>query len=397
MPLNPQIPFQALSTTRIPSPLAQLSTAGNVANQFRAQQQQEQLTDIFARNVQPTAEGGFELNKQSVLSDLYKTQPGTALKFEQAWAQTAPKRADVRKNLREDIALTSQILSGTADPMQASRALVKAGLDVSDMPSLGSPEWDAWKENKINMGVAAKDLFSIQERKLDRKRRDKQLDIMADKFGLDKKKFGLEKKKLAISEKELAMKEEKMGQAVRKNVEAHKAMKLKKSEQILELEAFADLAESIALDQNLKFVTGVGQLAAFVPGTAAADLDVDVDRLLSMGAIATMGKLKAESPTGSTGFGALSQKELSVIQNAFAGLGKKQSPAKMRKELTRIAQKMRAYVDNINRFEAEGEAIMRERGVLLEAPAPAAESAPIPTNEQIDNMSPEELQKYLNQ
>jgi len=366
--MPPFDPFRAFSRQPVPGALATLTQAGPIAQQFQAQKQQEQLTDIFSKNITETPEGGIQLNKQGALADLYATQPGTALKFETAWAKAAPKPIDIRKRAREDIGMFSNILSGTTDPIQASRALVNAGLDVSDMPPPGSADWEKWKENKVSMGVGAKDLFSIEQRKLDRKRRDKQLDIMVDKLGIERSKLGIAKRKLTISEKELDIKEQKAGREARKSIEAHKAMRLKKSEQILEIEAFADLAESIALNQNLKFVTGLGMLGKFVPGTPAADLDVDLNRLIGMGAIATMGKLKAESPTGSTGFGALSQKELQVIQDAFAGLTRKQTPSKMRKELSRISQKMRAYVDNINRFEAEGEAIMREQGIFLEAP-----------------------------
>jgi hypothetical protein len=114
------------------------------------------------------------------------------------------------------------------------------------------------------------------------------------------------------------------------------------------------LADSLAANKSLSGVTGVGKVGKIIPGTPWADVNADLERLLSMGAIASMVKMKAESPTGSTGFGALSQKELKVIQDSFASLeNTNQSPSKMRQELRRISNSMKNYLDQINKFETE--------------------------------------------
>jgi len=224
MPLDPSISFRALAPQQ-PSFLSLVGQAQPIAQRFRQQRQQEQLTDIFARNIETTPEGTQQLNKVGALTDLYKVQPVKALEFERQWQEITPAPIDPRKKLMDDINFASQILSGTTDPLSASRTLLNAGIDISDMPSPGTTEWDAWKQNRINMGVKAKDLFSFEQREADRKRRDKQQELLARKLGLEFDKFGLLKEK---SERQKV----KIEIAGRRAIEDHRQMKLKKSEQI---------------------------------------------------------------------------------------------------------------------------------------------------------------------
>jgi len=174
------------------------------------------------------------------------------------------------------------------------------------------------------------------------------------KLGIKRAELGIKKKKVGFEEKELGFKEEKAVRAKKKDLQAHKAMKMKKASQITEINEFIRLADSLAANKSLSGVTGVGKVGKIIPGTPWADVNADLERLLSMGAIASMVKMKAESPTGSTGFGALSQKELKVIQDSFASLeNTNQSPSKMRQELRRISNSMKNYLDQINKFETE--------------------------------------------
>ena len=190
--------------------------------------------------------------------------------------------------------------------------------------------------------------------------------------GIKQQAFGLQKDK-AVREKA-------------KNLEAHKAMKLKKSSQITEINEFRRLADSLAGNDYLGGVTGVGKLGKSIPGTPWADVNVDLERLLSMGAIASMVKMKAESPTGSTGFGALSQKELKVIQDSFAALeNRNQSPTKMRQELKRISKAMGEYLGRIEKFETETES------GLAPKQSPKAKI----TEADVDKMSESELDAFL--
>lgn len=81
--LDYNIPSQALSQFKGPSPLEQLAQAAPIADIFQKQKQQEQMADIFSRNIQvnPTT-GQREVNKQGALAELYGQQPTAALQFE---------------------------------------------------------------------------------------------------------------------------------------------------------------------------------------------------------------------------------------------------------------------------------------------------------------------------
>ena len=176
--------------------------------------------------------------------------------------------------------------------------------------------------------------------------------------GIKPKGKALERVKIAETTQKTQIAGEKWEEEKGRNLEKHKKLKLANSSEIAEIQAFADLASSIAGNEAISNITGIGVAhpvkGLAMPGSAGSNLRVDLDRLIAMGAIQTMAKLKRESPTGSTGFGALSQKELSVIQNAFAGLeSKMQSPAKLKKELQRISDIMNKYMLNIRQFESQ--------------------------------------------
>ncbi len=173
-------------------------------------------------------------------------------------------------------------------------------------------------------------------------------------LGVSRGKLGVQRQKLGIAEQDAELRKEKAVRATDKAIEAHQKQKLASANEITQINAFVDLAESIASSENLKYVTGIGRLLSWVPGTASADLNSDLDRLLSMGAIETMAKLKKESATGSTGFGALSEKELKTIQSSFSSINDpKQSPSKKRQELKRIAKTMRDYLKRIEQFKVD--------------------------------------------
>jgi len=63
-----------------------------------------------------------------------------------------------------------------------------------------------------------------------------------------------------------------------------------------------------------------GKASSFIPGTSAYDQVADVEFLQSNVALNAMSELKELSPTGSTGFGALSEKELRVLTDKYANL-----------------------------------------------------------------------------
>jgi len=73
-----------------------------------------------------------------------------------------------------------------------------------------------------------------------------------------------------------------------------------------------------------------------IPATDARSMTNLVETIQSRIAMDQMMNLKASSPTGSTGFGALSQKELSVLQDYLGKIDPKSSPAAVKKQLRRV-------------------------------------------------------------
>lgn len=69
------------------SPTQFLGLGQQLGTRVRQQREQEQLTDIFGRNIETTPAGTRELNRPGVLADLYQTSPELAFKYEQGWAQ----------------------------------------------------------------------------------------------------------------------------------------------------------------------------------------------------------------------------------------------------------------------------------------------------------------------
>ena len=168
-----------------------------------------------------------------------------------------------------------------------------------------------------------------------------------------------------------------------KNIAVHKKMKMKNKNAIDKFSRFSRKARAIANSPDLRLITGAGK---YLPSgketplfaTKGKDLQADLDNLVAMGAIGTMIQLKAESATGSTGFGALSQKELDVLQNALGSLDNDSVSVKKKKDiLLEVAGIMDKYQDAIEGFEAEHL------------------NSPVITNEDIDTMTEQELLRYL--
>lgn len=171
---------------------------------------------------------------------------------------------------------------------------------------------------------------------------------------------------LAISGEELKLKQaedaRKAEEAAAKKVEVAKkarAYDQKNKGAIESLQTFLDKAHAVKDNPNMKYVTGAGGALKLIPGTAAADLQADIDFLVSSGVIETMAKLKNESPTGATGFGALSENEMKVMQNAFSSLGNsKMSPNKKREELDRVIKIMEKRQREYRSFSKESDSLL---------------------------------------
>jgi hypothetical protein len=89
-----------------------------------------------------------------------------------------------------------------------------------------------------------------------------------------------------------------------------------------------------------------GKGASFLPGTSAYDQVADAEFLQSNVALNTMAELKELSPTGSTGFGALSEKELKVLTDKYANLNPFTSRELFQKNLKQLEGEFDKMIGN---------------------------------------------------
>jgi hypothetical protein len=89
-----------------------------------------------------------------------------------------------------------------------------------------------------------------------------------------------------------------------------------------------------------------GKASSFIPGTSAYDQVADVEFLQSNVALNAMSELKELSPTGSTGFGALSEKELRVLTDKYANLNPFTSPDLFQKNLAQLQGEFNNMLNN---------------------------------------------------
>jgi hypothetical protein len=85
---------------------------------------------------------------------------------------------------------------------------------------------------------------------------------------------------------------------------------------------------------------GIDSLRGYIPGTSAADAKARLDRLQSRLTVDLLGEMKRQSRTGASGFGALSEKELMVLQNAAARLSSSQSDESARQALLDVRKQL---------------------------------------------------------
>lgn len=91
------------------------------------------------------------------------------------------------------------------------------------------------------------------------------------------------------------------------------------------------------VDAASKGTTGFWQsVFKWVPGTEQFDFERDANTLKSIIALQSMNTLKRNSPTGSTGFGQLSNKELGVLQEQLGNLSTSQSLEQFKDRATEI-------------------------------------------------------------
>lgn len=117
-----------------------------------------------------------------------------------------------------------------------------------------------------------------------------------------------------------------------------------------------------ALAQTGLFSAGLASLTKWIPGTPAKDLDEKVSSIKATLGIDQMQQLKAMSPTGSSGFGNQSDKELAALQSAVSSLDTGQSPEQTREGLMKVAKHYKAWKEIVNK--AKGQPALGSVGAL---------------------------------
>lgn len=85
------------------------------------------------------------------------------------------------------------------------------------------------------------------------------------------------------------------------------------------------------------FGAGTGRLTQYYPGSDAANASAALERLKGRSIVDLLAEMKSQSRTGATGFGALNERELSVLENSANQLGSRNiSPERAAEELARI-------------------------------------------------------------
>ena len=127
---------------------------------------------------------------------------------------------------------------------------------------------------------------------------------------------------LGISAEKLAMEK----QAKETKMADNEEIKLRATDNVMNsAQTGLDIISQIEKEGGINKFGFTGGLPS-VPGTSRVNWEANVDRLLTKQVLDVMNSLKNASRTGATGFGALSEKELRLIQNASTSLRRTSSP-----------------------------------------------------------------------
>lgn len=96
-----------------------------------------------------------------------------------------------------------------------------------------------------------------------------------------------------------------------------------------------------AIDRALPQISGVttgllGAAASYVPGSSAVDLEKDLSIIKSNLGVDKLIQMKESSPTGASGFGALSESEMKLLLANKESIGADQSPKRLGESLLRV-------------------------------------------------------------
>lgn len=168
---------------------------------------------------------------------------------------------------------------------------------------------------------------------------------------LEEAKLGIEYSELDLKKQENERKAQLAIEKSKEFEEKHKTALFAKKQEVEKIDSFVDELEDLA-KRPLGGNYGAGKVARIVPGSTWATTNAKINKLLSSGVLQVMAQLKASSPTGSTGFGALSEKEMAVLQSAFSILNDRNiEPEIANQEIKKILNITKKYRDNIKNYK----------------------------------------------
>lgn len=121
------------------------------------------------------------------------------------------------------------------------------------------------------------------------------------------------------------------------------------------------LAKTANLDRTIDDAIGrvdgltagfIGSMADEIPGTPANDLRVTVNTIKANLAFDALQAMREASPTGGA-LGAVSERELGLLESAVASLDQSQTPAQMRAALKRVKQHYNAWAQAVRQADQE--------------------------------------------
>lgn len=181
-----------------------------------------------------------------------------------------------------------------------------------------------------------------------------------EKLTLEAKKYGLNVVKSSREDEKLAIKQRQDERAARKadreqDVAERRERKASFAEQSFTkgLTDYAKLADDLIKNTSLNRATGAWTYLPTMRGGKTADIEASLKTLKSKAAISALNEMKSHSTSGASGMGALSERELDVLIDAYTTIQTTQGVDAMRKQLAVIRDRTNALVKSM---QADGSA-----------------------------------------
>lgn len=127
------------------------------------------------------------------------------------------------------------------------------------------------------------------------------------------------------------------GPAAEKRSDAQNADRIQTDAAISSMGKLAKAAKDLLQHPGVDRITGLSGVVGNIPGQAGAGAEAKLEHLKSQVAFGTLAEMRAASKTGGA-LGAVSNKELGLLESNLAGLSTKQSPEQFRQALEAIIQ-----------------------------------------------------------